>query len=93
MTVKQKQWQLWLLGYYDGNIDGKWGQLSKQATRDFQHTYGLVEDGIFGGATGATSMDVIRQLQKALTDGNMAIDGLAGMETSTAIADSWTGCS
>lgn len=87
MTIKQKQWQLWLLGYYDGKIDGIWGQLSKQATRDFQHTYGLVEDGIFGGATGATTMDVIRQLQKALTDGNMAIDGLAGMETSTAIAE------
>ena len=86
MTVKQKQWQLWLLGYYDGNIDGKWGQLSKQATKDLQHDYGLLEDGIFGGATGATSMEVIRLLQKALTDGNMAIDGLAGMETSTAVA-------
>lgn len=87
MTIKQKQWQLWLLGYYDGSIDGKWGQLSKQATKDFQHAYGLAEDGIFGGETGGTSMDVIRQLQKALTDGSIAIDGLAGMETSTAIAE------
>ena len=87
MNIKQKQWQLWFLGYYDGKIDGIWGKLSQQATKDFQHTYGLAEDGIFGGATAATSMDVIRQLQKALTDGNMAIDGLAGMETATAVAN------
>ena len=32
MTVKQKQWQLWLLGYYDGGIDGIWGVLSAEAT-------------------------------------------------------------
>lgn len=87
MTVKQKQWQLWLLGYYDGNIDGKWGQLSKQATKDLQHDYGLLEDGIFGRDTTVLTMDIITQLQKALTDGIMAIDGLAGMETSTAIAE------
>lgn len=87
MNIKQKQWQLWLLGYYNGNIDGKWGQMSKQATKDFQHTYGLVEDGIFGSITENTTMDIISQLQKALTDGNMAIDGLAGMETSTAVAN------
>lgn len=86
MTVKQKQWQLWLLGYYTGNIDGKWGAQSKQATKDFQHTYGLVEDGIFGTVTENTTMDLISQLQKALTDGDMAIDGLAGMETSNAVA-------
>lgn len=87
MTVKQKQWQLWLLGYYDGGIDGQWGLMSKQATKDLQHDYGLHEDGIFGGATMGTSMDVITQLQKALTDGKLAIDGLAGMETSMAIAE------
>lgn len=86
MTIKQKQWQLWLLGYYNGNIDGKWGPLSKEATKDFQHTYGLAEDGVFGSLTESTSCDVIRQLQKAITDGTIAIDGLAGMETSSAVA-------
>ena len=34
MTVRQKQWQLWLLGYYDGVIDGVWGALSAEATQD-----------------------------------------------------------
>lgn len=87
MTIKQKQWQLWLLGYYDGNIDGIFGPLSEQATQDLQAAYGLVVDGIFGRKTEDLSMDIITQLQKALTDGGMAIDGLAGMETSTAVAD------
>lgn len=87
MTVKQKQWQLWLLGYYDGSIDGLWGGLSAEAARDFQQMYGLAVDGIFGPQTEALTMDVITQLQKALTDGAMAIDGLAGMETSCAVAD------
>ena len=87
MTNKQKQWQLWLLGYYDGNIDGKWGPLSKQATKDLQHDYGLLEDGIFGKDTTVLTMDIITQLQKALTNGGIAIDGLAGMESSTAIAE------
>ena len=87
MTVKQKQWQLWLLGYYDGAIDGIWGVLSAEGTKDLQRSYGLTVDGIFGRDATALSMDVITQLQKALTDGTMAIDGLAGMETASAVAD------
>ena len=47
MTVKQKQWQLWLLGYYDGSIDGIWGRLSVEATKELQRDYGLIADGIF----------------------------------------------
>lgn len=87
MTNKQKQWQLWLLGYYDGSIDGKWGAQSKQATKDLQEAYGLKVDGVFGTNTINLTMDLVSQLQKALTDGSMAIDGRAGMETSTAIAE------
>ncbi len=41
MTVKQKQCLLAYLGYYVGNIDGIWGQLSKIATVSFQKDYGL----------------------------------------------------
>ena len=87
MTTKQKQWQLWVLGYYTGTIDGLWGKLSVEATQALQQDYGLDGDGIFGAKTAALSMDIISKLQKALTDGTMAIDGLAGMETSTAVAD------
>lgn len=87
MTVKQKQWQLWLLGYYDGDIDGLWGQKSANATIALQRDYGLTDDGIFGSQTQALSMDIICKLQKALTDGSLSIDGLAGMGTSMAVAD------
>lgn len=86
MTIRQKQWQLWLLGYYNGVIDGIWGPLSAGATEDLQEAYGLTADGIFGRNTEALSVDLITQLQKALTDGGMAVDGLAGMETSSAVA-------
>ena len=87
MTVRQKQWQLWLLGYYDGTIDGEWGSMSVEATEKLQKDYGLTVDCIFCRDTEALSMDIVTKLQKALTDGSMAIDGLAGMETSCAIAD------
>ena len=51
MTVKQKQCLLYYLGYYIGNIDGKWGQLSQTATKAFQADYGLEDDGICGAET------------------------------------------
>lgn len=51
MTVKQKQCLLYYLGYYVGNIDGKFGQLSEVATRAFQADYGLTVDGICGNET------------------------------------------
>ena len=89
MTEKQKQWQLWLLGYYDGGIDGIRGRLTVEATKELQRAYGLTVDGIFGADTEKLSRDLITELQKALhtlLDAEIAIDGLAGMETSSAVA-------
>lgn len=52
MTVKQKQHLLAYLGYYVGNIDGIWGQLSKTATTAFQKDFGgIAADGIAGSET------------------------------------------
>lgn len=52
MTNKQKQCLLFYLGYYVGNIDGDFGQLSKTATRCFQKDFGLKEvDGVCGSET------------------------------------------
>lgn len=52
MTNKQKQHLLAYLGYYIGNIDGNWGQLSKTACKAFQGDFGgLVVDGICGTET------------------------------------------
>lgn len=51
MTNKQKQCLLFFLGYYEGDIDGKFGQVSKDATSRFQDDYGLDPDGVFGPLT------------------------------------------
>lgn len=51
MTIKQQQHLLAYLGYYAGDIDGKWGTLSKTATVAFQKDFGLTADGVCGSAT------------------------------------------
>jgi len=84
MTIKQRQWQLYYLGYYSGEIDGIWGSQSKAATIGFQQDNGLEADGIFGALTAAKSIQIIKSIQKEITDGKIAIDGLAGQETKDA---------
>jgi hypothetical protein len=52
MTIKQRQHLLAYLGYYVGDVDGEWGQLSQTACKAFQKDYGgLTPDGICGTAT------------------------------------------
>lgn len=51
MTIKQKQHLLAYLGYYNGKIDGIWGNQSRDATILFQDDYALAVDGVFGPAT------------------------------------------
>lgn len=46
MTIEQKQCLLKYLGYYKGTVDGDWGNLSREATRQFQKAFGLNPDGI-----------------------------------------------
>lgn len=52
MTVKQQQCLLAYLGYYVGNVDGKFGTLSKTACEAFQRDFGgIAVDGIVGKET------------------------------------------
>lgn len=51
MTVKQKQHLLGYLGFYTADVDGIWGELSRQATLAFQTRYMELADGIFGVET------------------------------------------
>lgn len=81
MTAKQKQWQLHFLGYYGGRIDGIWGVQSKAAAILFQKDHALDADGVFGPLTAAKSSEIIKTIQKEITDGKITIDGLAGQET------------
>ena len=49
MTIKQKQALLSYLGYYDGQLDGLWGENSQRATIDFQRDYQMESvDGLLG---------------------------------------------
>ena len=45
MTVKQKQALLAYLGYYDGQLDGIWGEKSQWATIDFQRAVVIAKIG------------------------------------------------
>lgn len=62
MNVNQKQCLLYYLGYYVGNVDGKWGTLSRTATKAFQVDYGL-------GATGDCDATTEKALKHAVTYG------------------------
>lgn len=90
MTIRQKQWQLFLLGFLEGReeIDGIWGVRSKGATEQFQRYFGLGVDGVFGPNTQAKSREVISGIQEILvrqSEVMLNIDGLAGPDTMEAV--------
>ncbi len=72
MTLKQKQALLAYLGYYNGPLDGLWGQQSQRATIDFQRYYMAQEDvdGIFGTATEKRILEVIATGEKPVVAEN-----------------------
>lgn len=82
MTICQKQRQLYFLGYYKGDIDGKWGVKSKAATTTFQEDFELEADGIFGAKTEAKTIEIIKIIQREI---GTYEDGIAGSETATAM--------
>lgn len=91
MTIKQKQWQLYFLGYYTGAIDGIWGKQSREATLAFQKdsfTYSGAHDGIFGDSSAGKSQEIIDRIQDILiatVDSSLKDDGLAGPKTMAAL--------
>ena len=70
MTLKQKQALLAYLGFYDGQLDGVWGQQSQLATSYFQRGYmeATEVDGIFGAATEKRILEVISSGEKPVDD-------------------------
>lgn len=82
LNTKQKQWNLYYLGYYGNSIediDGIWGANSIAATKKFQKDSGLKVDGIFGTNSMNKSKAVIKVIQKKI--GCSFVDGLAGILT------------
>lgn len=77
MTMIQKQALLAYLGYYDGPLDGLWGDKSRKATKAFQTDYNLEPDGVFGDMTAARIKQVIASgevpiIKQAAADENEA---------------------
>ena len=92
MTPKQKQWQLYFLGYYGDSltdIDGIWGNKSIAATRKLQEQSGIKVDGIFGPSTEDKSREIVDAIQDVVTKyavSPLVNDGLAGPATMAATA-------
>ena len=92
MTIKQKQWQLYYLGLYGESvkdIDGIWGDNSKAATTQFQKTFGIGVEGVFGKHTRNKSKETIDAIQEVIakqTGLSLIDDGLAGPATVKATA-------
>ena len=87
MTNKQKQWQLYFLGYYTGDIDGIFGSQSRDATRKLQQQSGIKVDGDFGPSTEDKSREIVDAIQDVLNkyvSPRIVNDGLAGEKTSAA---------
>lgn len=68
MTMAQKQALLAYLGYYNGPLDGLWGEKSQQATIDFQRAYMDTVDGIFGPETEKRILEVVASGEKPIAD-------------------------
>ena len=70
MTLKQKQALLAYLGFYDGLLDGLWGEKSQRATIDFQRAYmeQAAVDGIFGAATEKRILEVVASGEEPVGD-------------------------
>lgn len=93
MNSKQKQWQLFFLGYYGEDlrdIDGIIGPKSTAGTLSFQKdsfTDPIAHDGIFGESTAAKSRELIDNIQDILKSlvPDLVDDGLAGPKTMAAM--------
>ena len=93
MTVKQKQWQLYLLGYLGRleDVDGIWGMRSEAATLEFQMDHFPEEiawDGVFGSNTETKSREIVDNIQDVVTayvGTPLVNDGLAGWRTMEAV--------
>ena len=90
MTVKQAQWQLLFLDYYDGAVDGIWGPKSKAATLRFQRDFfedSIAHDGKFGASTAGKTQEVVDRMQEILQTvvPDLKDDGLAGPRTVAAL--------
>lgn len=88
MKVRQKQWQLYYLGFLPkSEIDGIQGPITEEATAKLQKHFGIKADGIFGTHTRNLTKEVIENIQNELNEhihAGILEDGLAGPSTEEA---------
>lgn len=80
LNIKQRQMNLKFLNFYHKNIDGIEGTGTKQAYKEFQKSYNLTVDGIYGAKTDSKLIEVIKCIQSKIGANQ---DGIAGNETTT----------
>ena len=76
------------LGFDCGAADGIYGNKTVSATKAFQKTYGLTEDGIAGSKTLAKEKSLVKEIQQKLNElnyGKLSVDGLPGNNTVKAL--------
>ena len=70
MTTIQKQCLLKYLGYYEGDVDGNFGPLSKMATAGFQEEYGLEPNADFNELTESKILEAVAGTAKPVNAEN-----------------------
>jgi hypothetical protein len=75
MTKKQQQRCLKFLHLYPGDIDGKFGKMSKTAARSFQRAWHLKTDGIIGKKSGRVLQFRCAELRNPLVQDLWTVTG------------------
>lgn len=78
LSIKWRQQNLQWLGFYFGKVDGRWGNASKTATKNFQAFVGITRDAIYGKNTDVKLIAEVKKYQKKL---GIKADGKAGAKT------------
>jgi peptidoglycan hydrolase-like protein with peptidoglycan-binding domain len=73
-AVQEVQQRLTDLGYWLGEIDGHYGQLTRQAVMAFQKAEGLDRDGIAGPVTRERLPDATRPAPRTTEDDHLEVD-------------------
>lgn len=84
MTMKRLQMNLKFLGYYYGSIDGKKGDLTKEAIRKFRNEHGLGNSDVADQKMIDCIRNIICDIQRKV---GATVDGVAGNETVTKKAE------
>lgn len=79
LNNRQIQITLWYLNFYHGQINGKYNLQTKNACKNFQKSFELTQDGIWGIKTNTKAVSLIKEIQSKI--GCTMIDGIVLYKT------------